>query len=95
LKKWAKVKAVHVATKKKVVGFIRENIFYKFGFPRELVTDQGDQFTSNLIEGIMEKNHMKYRKSNAYHSQENWQVNIINRSLEKFSTKCFHANRRD
>jgi len=29
------------ATEEKVVGFLRENIFYKFGYPRELVTDQG------------------------------------------------------
>jgi len=49
LRKWAETKAVKVATKEKVVEFLTENVFYKFGYPRELVTDQGAQFTSHLI----------------------------------------------
>ena len=50
LTKWAETKEIKVATEEKVAEFLRENIFYKFGYPRELVTDQGSQFTSNLIE---------------------------------------------
>ena len=34
LTKWAEIE-------EKVVEFLRENVFYKFGYPRELVTDQG------------------------------------------------------
>lgn len=49
------MKEVKVGTKKMVVELLRENIFYKFGFLRDLVTDQGSQFTSNLIEEIMEQ----------------------------------------
>eukprot|EP00253_Pinus_taeda_P007957 PITA_07957 len=50
LTKWAETKEIKAATEEKVVEFLRENIFYKFGYPRELVTDQGSQFTSNLNE---------------------------------------------
>ena len=39
--KWAETKVIKAATKEKVVEFLREKIFYKFGYPRELVTDQG------------------------------------------------------
>jgi len=39
--KWAKTKAIKGTTKEKVAEFLRESIFYKFGYPRELVTDQG------------------------------------------------------
>ena len=39
LKKWAKTKVVKVAIDDKLVDFLRENVFYKFGYPRELVTD--------------------------------------------------------
>jgi len=42
LTKWAKTKAFKAATEEKVAEFLRENIFYKFGYPRELVTDQGN-----------------------------------------------------
>ena len=41
LTKWAETKVIKTATKEKVAEFLRENIFYKFGYPRELVTDQG------------------------------------------------------
>lgn len=53
LTKWAGEKKFKEETKHKVVEFLRENIFYKFGFQGELAIDQGTQFTSNMIEGIM------------------------------------------
>eukprot|EP00253_Pinus_taeda_P035854 PITA_35854 len=39
LTKWAETKAIKAATEEKVAEFLRENIFYKFGYPRELVID--------------------------------------------------------
>jgi len=39
LTKWAKTKANKAATLEKVAAFLRENVFYKFGYPRELVTN--------------------------------------------------------
>ena len=50
LTKWVETKAIKEATEEKVAEFLRENIFYKLRYPRELVTDQGNQFTSNMIE---------------------------------------------
>ena len=47
---WATTKVIKAAIEEKVVEFLRENVFYKFGYLRELVTDQGSQFTSNMIE---------------------------------------------
>eukprot|EP00253_Pinus_taeda_P005610 PITA_05610 len=63
LTKWAETKAIKAATKEKVAEFLRENIFYKFGYPRELVTDQGSQFTSNLIEDLLAHHKIKHRTS--------------------------------
>ena len=37
LTKWAETKAIKAATEEKVAEFLRENIFYKFGYPREIV----------------------------------------------------------
>ena len=39
LTKWAKKKAVKVETEENVTEFLRENVFYKFGYPTEVVTD--------------------------------------------------------
>ncbi|MCY6524765.1 integrase catalytic domain-containing protein, partial [Actinobacillus pleuropneumoniae] len=63
LTKWAETKAIKAATEEKVAEFLRENIFYKFGYPRELVTDQGSQFTSNLIEDLRAHHKIKHRTS--------------------------------
>ena len=53
LTKWAETKEIKAATEEKVAKFLRENVFYKYGYPRELVTDQGNQFTSNMIEDLL------------------------------------------
>ncbi len=39
LTKWVEAKAIKAATKEKVAKFLRENVFYKFGYPKESVTD--------------------------------------------------------
>eukprot|EP00253_Pinus_taeda_P030241 PITA_30241 len=69
--KWAKTKAIKAAIEEKVAEFLRENIFYKFGYPRELVTDQGSQFTSNLIEDLLAHHKIKHKASTPYHPQAN------------------------
>jgi len=67
LTKWAEAKAIKVATEEKVVEFLRENVFYKFGYPRELVIDQGNKFTSHMIENLLSQHKMKNRTSIPYH----------------------------
>ena len=47
--KWVEAKALFKATEKSMVEFIYEEIFTRFGVPREIVTDQGTQFTSKLM----------------------------------------------
>ena len=92
--KWAETKAVKVATEEKVVEFLMENVFYKFGYPKELVTDQGAQFTSHLIENLLRQHKIKHRKSTSYHPQANGQVKVKNRALESILTKVVRINRK-
>lgn len=47
--KWVEVKAVTKATKNTVVTFLFEEIFVRYGVPRQIVTDQGAQFTSKFV----------------------------------------------
>ena len=47
--KWVEAKSLFRATEKSVVEFIYEEIFTQFGVPREIVTDQGSQFTYKLM----------------------------------------------
>ncbi len=53
LTKWVQVKAMKHACDEKVVELFCEEIFTRYGVPKELVTKQGVQFTSNLISKLM------------------------------------------
>ena len=55
LRKWVEVKAMKHARDQKVVEFLYEEIFTHYGVPRELVTKQGAQFTSNIIFELMKQ----------------------------------------
>ena len=50
--KWVEAKALVQATEQIVVNFLFEEIFVRYGVPREIVTDQGTQFTSKLVKDI-------------------------------------------
>eukprot|EP00253_Pinus_taeda_P013487 PITA_13487 len=88
-------KSNHSRTEEKVAEFLRENIFYKFGYPRELVTDQGNQFTFNLIEDLLTHDKIKHGTSTPYHLQANGKVEVTNRALERILTKVVNSNRKD
>ena len=65
--KWAEAKSLFWATEQTVVNFLFEEIFVRYGVPREIVTDQGTQFTSRLVQDITEKYQIKHRRSTPYH----------------------------
>jgi transposase InsO family protein len=72
--KWVEAKSLFRATEKFVAEFIYEDIFTHFGVPREIVTDQGTQFTSKLMKELTEKYGLKQRKYSPYNPQANGQV---------------------
>ena len=78
-----------------MVEFLRENVFYKFGYPRELVTNQGSQFTSHMIENMLSQHKIKHRKSTPYHPQANGILEVTNKALEGILTKVISSNRKD
>jgi transposase InsO family protein len=85
--KWVEAKDLFRATEKSVVEFIYEDIFTRFGVPREIVTDQGTQFTSKMMKELTEKYGIKHCKSSPYHLQANGQVESTNKVLEAILTK--------
>eukprot|EP00253_Pinus_taeda_P007596 PITA_07596 len=92
---WVEAKALPSATENSVFQFLFEDIFTRFGVPREILTDQGSQFTSKLMENMMEEYKIKHRKSTPYHPQENGQVESTSKVLESIITKTVHLHRRD
>ena len=65
--KWVEAKALPFPNEKSVVNFLFEDIFTCFGVPREIVIDQGSQFTSKMVKDLVENYKIKHRKSTPYH----------------------------
>ena len=61
----------------------------------DLVSDQGTQFTSNLIAYLMEEYQIKRGKFSPYHPQANGQVEVTNKELEAILTKTIAVNKKD
>lgn len=78
-----------------MVEFLRENVFYKFGYPRELVIDQDSQFKSHMIENLLSQHNIKHRKSTPYHPQANGQVEVTDQALEIILTKLISTSKKD
>ena len=95
LTKWVEVKAMKHAHDEKVAEFLYEEIFTRYGVPKELFTNQGAQFTSNLISKLMKQYNIRHLKSGPYHPQANGQVEVTNRELKKILTKIVHLHYRD
>jgi hypothetical protein len=77
-----------------VVNFLFEEIFVIFGVPREIVTDQGEQFTSKMVRDLESKYRIKHQKSTPYHPQANGQVESTNKILEAIMTKTVQTHRK-
>ena len=67
-------------------------MFYKFGYPKEIVTNQGAQFTSHLIENILREHKIKHGTSTTYHPHANGQVEVTNKDLESILTKVVSSS---
>lgn len=93
--KWVEAKALVRAIEQTVVNFLFEEIFLRYGVPREIVTDQGTQFTSRLVQEITKKYQIKHRRSMPYHPQAKSQVESTNKTLEGIMTKTVAANRKN
>ena len=78
-----------------MVNFLLEEIFVRYGVPREIVTDQGTQFTSKLVKDITKKYQIKHKRSTPYHPQANGQVESTNKTLEAINTKTVAMNRKN
>lgn len=93
--KWAEAKLMKHPRDNNVANFLYEFILTQFGVPQELQSDQGPQFTSNLIVALMEEYKIHHGKSSPYYSQANRQVEVTNHELEAILTKRVSLNKKD
>ena len=93
--KWVEAKATKTDDSKAVAGFIKANIFSRFGIPRAIISDQGSHFCNRTIEALLRKYGVHHRVANAYHSQTNGQDEISNREVKSILEKMVNPGRKD
>src|SRR4051812_5840292 len=83
LTKWPEARAIPDATANSIAKFFYEDIICRHGCPKELVSDNGSAFISQMVEKLLEQHHVKHQLISLYHSQSNGLVERFNRTLCK------------
>ena len=90
--KWVEAVALAKAYNQVVIDFLYNEIFTRFGVPREVVTDGGPQFMSHQFESLLQKYHVQHRVASPYHPQANGQVESTNKVIESILTKIVKSH---
>ena len=68
--KWPEIYTMNSTTSQKTISVLRE-VFARFRLPRQLVSDNGPQFTSVEFKQFMESNGVKHIRTASYHPASN------------------------
>ncbi|RDX99834.1 pol, partial [Mucuna pruriens] len=80
--RWVEAKDAKV-----VMSFLKSNIFYRFGMPKVLISDQGSHFCNKTMSTLLEKYGVVHRVATTYHPQTNNQDEVFNREIKKLLQK--------
>lgn len=77
-----------------VAEVLVNNVFMKFGIPEAILSDQGKNFMSSLLEEIYAKLDVKRLRTTTYHPQTNGKLERIHRDLKAALAKFIQKNHR-
>lgn len=81
LTRYAETSSLPSSTAKDVATFVLHNIVLRHGAPRELLSDRGRVFLSDVITALLRECHVVHRTTSAYHPQTNGMTERFNRTL--------------
>ncbi|RDY12524.1 pol, partial [Mucuna pruriens] len=93
--RWVDAIATKTNDAKVVVDFLKFNIFYRFGVPKVLISDQGSHFCNKAMSSLIHRYGVVHRIATAYHPQTNGQVEVFNREIKKTLQKMTNPGRKD
>nr|XP_018630516.1 KRAB-A domain-containing protein 2-like [Nicotiana tomentosiformis] len=91
--KWVEAVALPTNDAKGVIGFLRKNIFTRFGTPRVIISDGGTHFCNRALAKLLEKYGVFHKVATPYHPQTSGQVEVSNREIKSVLTKTVNATR--
>ena len=94
LTNWPIAKAVPVASAEALTDFLYEEIVMRFGCPKEICTDRGSSFTSNLVKAYTRRLGLNHKLTSAFHPRTNSKVErfngIIKPIIRKYVNRAIH-----
>ncbi|XP_075099437.1 uncharacterized protein LOC107759525 [Nicotiana tabacum] len=93
--KWVEVVALPTNDAKGVIGFLKENIFTRFGTPRATISDGEIHFCNRAFARLLEKYGVRHKVTTPYHPQSSEQVEMSNREIKSALTKTVNVRRTD
>ena len=87
--KWVEVEPLATITSKRVLDFMVKSITCRFGLPKNIVSDNGTQFNSELFTKFCEKYEVIKCFSLVVYPMANGQVEAVNKTLKESLKKRF------
>ncbi|XP_070020608.1 uncharacterized protein [Nicotiana sylvestris] len=91
--KWVEPAALPTNDARVVVGFLKKNIFTRFGTPRAIISYRGTHFCNRAFEKLLAKYDVRHKVATPYHPQTSGQVEVSNREIKSVLTKTVNAIR--
>lgn len=93
--KWVEAKATRTNDSKVVAGFVKCNIFARFGIPKAIISDRGTHFCNRTVEALLRKYSVLHKVSTPYHPQTSGQAETSNKEIKSILEKTVQPNRKD
>ena len=81
--KWVEAEPLAVITEAKIQHFVWKNLVCRFGIPRIIIFDSGQQFDSHRFWNFCKELGIRNHYSSPSHPQANGQTEVTNRTLLK------------
>ncbi|KAJ8971360.1 hypothetical protein NQ314_000741 [Rhamnusium bicolor] len=69
--KWVEAKPTQKSTIRSMIQFLEEEVFHRWGFPEQIITDNGPQFRSNVWRQYLTRQHLNHFTAPIYHQRAN------------------------
>ena len=93
--KWMEAKALRDNTVTSMAKFLYECIWFRFGCPIDLISNQGSHFLNSVIRELTHHYAVVHKKSTLYYPQANGLVESTNKTLQTILIKIVNGNRID
>ena len=78
-----------------VLKFLKENIFWRFGVPKAIISAGGTHFCNKPFKTLLAKYGVKHKVPTPYHLQTSEQVELANREIKNILMKVVNTSKRD